>query len=122
MARKTRQSTVPASDLSALKALAATPLEALTNAVNTAIAAGSPAVVEHPANITGFKVADIMAGIQAGTITRDAGVAELTRRINNRAAAGKHPMPFVIEARDNLLATPAPRRTRRTRNSEAVAA
>lgn len=62
-------------------------------------APAAPAIV-----ITGLKVADILASIDAGQLTKDAAAAELTRRITNRAAAGKHPMVHVVAARDALVA------------------
>ena len=68
-----------------LKALAATP--------------ATPATA-----ITGLKVAEMLAAIAAGSVDKTAAAAELTRRIDQRAAAGKHPMAFVIAARNELVA------------------
>ena len=53
--------------------------------------------------LTTLKVAEIVALVLDGKAYAGAAAAELTRRIDQRAAAGKHPMPFVITARDDLL-------------------
>jgi hypothetical protein len=78
---KAKSTSAPAS----LKALAATPAKAVTS-------------------ITGLKVAELLDAVKAKAFTKQAAAAELTRRIEQRAAAGKHPMPFVIAARDELVA------------------
>lgn len=64
-------------------------------------------------------VADIKAAVEAGTVSKADAAAELTRRIDKRAAAGKHPMPFVIEARDAMLAETPAKPVKRTRKAVA---
>lgn len=46
----------------------------------------------------------ILAAVATGEITRTDAAAELSRRIDKRAAAGKHPMVHVVAARDALVA------------------
>ncbi len=62
-----------------------------------------------------MNVADLQAAVAAGTVSKADAAAELTRRIDKRAAAGKHPMPFVIAARDAMLVadTKPAKRTRK---------
>jgi hypothetical protein len=70
--------------------------------------------------LTSLKLDAIQAAVAAKECTKADAAAELTRRIDQRAAAGKHPMPFVIAARDALLVTKAP--VRRVRAVEAAQA
>lgn len=53
--------------------------------------------------LTALKLDGIQAAVAAKQCTKAEAAAELTRRIDQRAAAGKHPMPFVVAARDALL-------------------
>jgi Asp-tRNA(Asn)/Glu-tRNA(Gln) amidotransferase A subunit family amidase len=55
-------------------------------------------------NITLATLAAILAAVEAGEIETNDAVEELNRRIEKRAAAGKHPMVHVVAARDDLAA------------------
>lgn len=72
--------------------------------LNAKPAAKAVKVVPSTISITGLKVADIQRFVDDGSVTKADAAAELTRRITQRAMAGKHPMPFVIAARDELVA------------------
>jgi hypothetical protein len=48
--------------------------------------------------------AHILAAVAVKQVSKADAVAELSRRIEQRAAAGKHPMVFVVAARDELVA------------------
>ena len=63
----------------------------------------TPVAAPVAINLTALKVAEIVALVLDDKVYAGAAAAELTRRIDQRAAAGKHPMPFVITARDDLL-------------------
>lgn len=60
--------------------------------------------VAAPFVLTTLKLDGIQAAVAAKQCTAVEAAAELTRRIDQRAAADKHPMPFVIAARDALAA------------------
>lgn len=60
--------------------------------------------VAAPFVLTTLKLDGIQAAVAAKQCTKAQGAAELTRRIDQREAAGKHPMPFVISARDAMVA------------------
>jgi len=48
-------------------------------------------------------LAQIMAAVETEELSIEDAAAELTRRIDKRAAAGKYPMEHVVVARDELL-------------------
>lgn len=54
-------------------------------------------------NIQFATLAAILAALEAAEIDANEAKAELNRRIDKRAAAGKHPMVHVVAARDALV-------------------
>ena len=54
--------------------------------------------------MTNLSIADIKDQLASKAVSKADAIAELTRRIDKRAAAGKHPMPFVVALRDELSA------------------
>lgn len=54
-------------------------------------------------NIQFATLSQIIEAMEAEEITSEEACEELTRRIDKRAAAGKHPMVHVVAARDALL-------------------
>lgn len=55
-------------------------------------------------NITLATLAEIVEAIDADELAISDALAELERRIDKRAAAGKHPMVHVVAKRNELLA------------------
>ena len=53
-------------------------------------------------NITFATLAELNAAVEAEEVTLEEAVEELTRRIDKREAAGKHPMVHVVARRDEL--------------------
>jgi hypothetical protein len=55
-------------------------------------------------NLNALNVQGIKDAVKARALKKADALAELNRRIAKREAAGKYPMPFVIEYRDQLAA------------------
>lgn len=55
--------------------------------------------------LVNLNLAALLAAIEAGEIETQDGIDELQRRVDKRAAAGKHPMLFVVEALEALRCT-----------------
>jgi len=53
-------------------------------------------------NLSTLKASEITDMLSAKAISKADAIAELTRRIDKRAAAGKHPMPHIVALRDKL--------------------